>query len=150
MEHPDTSQRSDIFEVQECDDEISVGISFETVVGPKPVILGSNDEYYPDEPQVLARLQPDQLVLGGFHSYDCVSRFESAAQRLRIPVGIDVLLTEQFFFRVISTFHEDLNAKMIANGSLDPVMHEDDPLEEKLLLMDHRLDDYLNTLHQTT
>lgn len=131
---PDVAQHSDVFEVCRGDGILSVGTSYFGHI---------RNHFYPDEEKVLGRLGVDELVVGGFHENDCVPRFVEAGKRLGIKSSYDRLLTDHFFFSIFESFVHDSFARAIATGHLDPVMHEDDPAEEKRLLFGGRLDAYL-------
>ncbi len=98
---------------------------------------------YPDEKTLLHTLQSimglEELVVGGFHYDDCVSRFSIAASRLGIKSKRDRLLTEHFFQAVGESFGQELYLHAMLTGHLDPVMHEDNPFEEQDHVFDNRL-----------
>lgn len=94
-------------------------------------------------------LEPDRLmgqvpgleraVVGGFFSSDCVPRLRQELLGLGVDTSWDSLLTEQFFFRMLSTFEYDMHAYLVRNGHAGPMLIEDDPDEEKSLSLDSRI-----------
>jgi hypothetical protein len=130
-EKPDMMLWSHVFEQYEGDEVISVGVSY---------FDHTRQGKYPDESQVLQELGSiEQLIVGGFHKSDCVQRFEGAARELGITVFPDCFLTDEFFPEMLMSFRYDMDAYMLAKGTLDAEMYEDDPEECKRLLFDGRL-----------
>lgn len=133
-ETPNKKAVSDIFEIQKRDLILSAGITLADI----------NAYKYPDENQIILELKGlTKLVVGGFHKADCVKRFSTAAGKLGIESEVDGLLTEEFFGMVMASFQQDLFAKQIREGYLDPEMHEDDPEEIKRLELGDRISKYL-------
>ena len=131
---PDLSVVSDLFEILPEDIKIATGVTYEEM----------NHSVYPCEEKILSQFSSlDYLIVGGFHKDDCVQRFVEAAHTLGIPASYDELLTETFFFRILESFSYDLDARLIKEGFLDPVMHEDDPEIEKRLFLGERICRYL-------
>lgn len=118
-EIPDTDAHSDIFKLYPQDNQISAGITYHELGRYK----------YPDEKKIIKKAgEPLELVVGGFHENDCVSKI------CVLPGSrIDPMLTEGFFHSVLETFDYDLDKKLIRSGHMDPIMHEDDPDEMKKL-----------------
>ncbi len=132
---------SDIFEVREEDKTLPVGVTAEELI---------HDYKYPNEQYILNQMPNlSSLVLGGFHETDCVSRIAVQAGKIGIPTKIDRFLTEHFFWTMLETFDHDLFAKLIKEGKLDPVMHEDDPEEMKWLMFEGRLDKYIPQIEKS-
>lgn len=89
---PDYSQLYSQDIINEGDRVISCGVPFETHVSEK---------IYPNSKKILAKLlRPmEQLVIGGFHQWDCVSRVAECAFRQGINTFIDDDTTEMLFCR---------------------------------------------------
>jgi len=130
-QEPDIATVSDIFEMNPEDYKISVKVTYEDLM---------RDEHYPDEENIL-KVFPglEKLVVGGFHSRDCVQRFADAAKKMSISTSVDPLLTEEFFPLILNGFSYDLEVKLISEGLLDPEAHDYDPEEMKQITMDKRL-----------
>lgn len=134
LELPNEEIVSNIFDIKNKDFIISSGVSYHEL----------NSYKYPDEKIIISKFKKlDELVVGGFHKEDCVSRFSKAAKELSILSKVDELLTEHFFFLILRSFDYDLDALNIKRGFLDPEMHEDNPEEMKRLTLGERISKYL-------
>ena len=121
-----------IYRIESSDNVVPVGVTYREL---------NMQSKYPDERSLLGKMDLDgSVICGGFHSSDCVPRFNIAARNLGLDSNVDPLLTDRWFYSVVESFGQDLYAYQIKNGFLDPVMHEDDPNEEKLLIFGNRLD----------
>ena len=94
------SSRPDLFRawkfipIEKDDIVIACGVTFEEHRWAK---------VYPKESRILSFLQPpiEELVIGGFHLWDCVEKMAKYAFEQGIPVSVDEDLTEVLFFAVI-------------------------------------------------
>ena len=129
---PKSGDISSLYEVHPRDEILSAGVTYEELNFQRPAV-------YPDAQFVLGSIPHlDELMLGGFHEDDCVRRFHLAACNAGVKCQIDSWLTEQGLFGLARSLDHDLYAKLIRSGHLDPVMHEDDPEEMKMLLTEGR------------
>lgn len=88
---PDTEKSDPLFEILPEDWKISSGITQRELF----------QCCYPSADQILDHFKEStQLVLGGFHLYDCVERIARRAHRKSMPVSVDEDLTDDFAFRV--------------------------------------------------
>ncbi len=132
-EIPDTTLISPLFEIYSEDPIISVGVSYYDLMRAPNI--------YPEERKVLRELGDiSELVVGGFHKDDCVSRFVDAAREKGIAAGVDDLLTEDFFHYMLHTFDHDMTAYMLQAGTM--IDEDADPDLDKKILFDGRLDAY--------
>lgn len=90
-EKPDLSIVSSYIKICEEDTILVAGVSF------KEHLIG---EKYPDPLFILAQI-PDltELVLGGFHQWDCVDKLAQCAHQRGILTLVDEDTTEMFFAR---------------------------------------------------
>lgn len=133
-EQADTSLLSSLFEIHLEDKILSVDISYDDLMKAPHI--------YPEEKKVLQKLGTlSELTVGGFHSSDCVSRFVHAAHSQGIFTEMDLLLTEQFFYRMQYSLEEDMTQFMLQNASM--IDEDADPEEEKKKLFEGRLNAFL-------
>jgi len=90
---PDLSRAWEFIPIEKNDIVIACGVTFEEHCWVK---------VYPKESKILSFLQPpiEELVIGGFHLWDCVEKMARYAFRQGIPVSVDEDLTELFFSSV--------------------------------------------------
>jgi hypothetical protein len=92
-EKPDLSQPWQGFDIRDNDIVGSCGVSFNDLTEKRK---------YP-KPKKIISLCPEpieQLVIGGFHRWDCVDSLAKYAYKKGINVSVDEDLTEMFFFSV--------------------------------------------------
>lgn len=77
-------------DVQESDRILTCGVSFKTHCAEK---------IYPDEESIINQLPKriNQLIIAGFHLWDCVDKIAEAGHNSGIPTFVDEDLTELFF-----------------------------------------------------
>src|SRR3990167_5442236 len=92
---PDRSLLSEIFEISPQDQVIACGVSFR---------LHCEKEIYPNPAEIIDKLPTsvEELVVGGFHQWDCVDKLACFAYKSGIPTQVDEDTT-QFFFHTSST-----------------------------------------------
>lgn len=92
---PNLSQISDIFRISEKDSYLACGVTF---------AFHCSKEIYPDSDDIVKQLPQgiEELVVGGFHQWDCVDRIARCAYESGIPTRVDEDTT-QFFFNVTTT-----------------------------------------------
>jgi len=107
---PDMSQLWQGISIKKDDIVWSCGISFDK---------HCKKQLYPDSKTILdACPQPiEELVIGGFHFWDCVERVAKYAYEHGINVSVDDDLTEFFFYKV-------KNCKGIPSSSCIPLLRE--------------------------
>jgi len=115
LEKPDMSQLWEGISIEKDDIVLACGTSFKEHCAEKA---------YPDPKTILkACSQPiDELVIGGFHFWDCVERVAKYAYEQGINVAVDDDLTE-FFFKRARNYKEML--------SCIPVSREESMAEER-------------------
>ncbi len=122
---PDASSISHLFEIHDNDAVISAGFSYQQYVNPEI-------RTYCKASNVVSQVNGiEKVVVGGFHHDDCVPRMVYDLNNLRIEAVSDDNLTELFFAGSMELCGQDLFQYMIDNGTLDALMHEDNPVEEK-------------------
>lgn len=127
---PKLSDRASIYDIHHVDRVLSAGVTYEEL---------NMQKKYPNQREVLGQINDlKQLVVGGFHTSDCVAGFCDAARQLGIDSRVDSFLTESGLHTLIHTFQFDLDAQLIKKGTLDPEMHEDDPEEIKQMITEGR------------
>jgi hypothetical protein len=90
-QEPDLSIVSNYIKINEEDFILAAGVSFDTHI---------NEKKYP-EPEFIFSQIPEitELIVGGFHQWDCVNKIAKHAYEKRIPVLVDEDTTELFFER---------------------------------------------------
>ena len=90
---PDISSVSDYVEILKDDIIIVSGVSFEKHLKEKK---------YPEYVFILAQMpHTTELVLGGFHQWDCVDKLAEHAYRSKISTRVDEDTTELFFLSTV-------------------------------------------------
>jgi hypothetical protein len=86
---PDKNLLADWVTIKPEDSIISVGVSFKE---------HTQQRKYPNLEFIFGQISNlTEIVLGGFHQWDCVSKLASYAYNLRLPVKVDEKTTEMFF-----------------------------------------------------
>ncbi len=91
LSEPDRSQLWPTIKERPTDIVLSCGISFED---------HCSRSIYPDPLEILVSLDdPESVVIGGFHMWDCVEKFAKTSYDLGISTIVEEDLTELFFNR---------------------------------------------------
>ena len=134
---PDTRSISWLFNIQKDDLFVPVGVTKKEL----------DKSQYPDPTKVIQSLpNATHIVCGGFHSGDCVRRYNEAAKTIGIRSTVDSLLTEQFFHTALVSLQSDSAQQSMNTGHLDPEMHEDNPQEELERLFHGKLNGKISLL----
>ena len=93
---PDIGRKWKFIPIDKNDIVIACGITFEE---------HCKNWIYPEEEVIIASLQSpiEELVIGGFHLWDCVDKMARYAYGQGIPVSVDEDLTELFFYAAMGT-----------------------------------------------
>ena len=85
--YPDVNQKWEGISIHQEDVLVPAGVDFKT---------HCQKHIYPKESAILSFLQPpiEELVIGGFHFWDCVEKMARYAFKQGIPVSVDEDLTE--------------------------------------------------------
>jgi hypothetical protein len=91
LQEPDLSIVSNYITIDERDIVVAAGVSFNKHI---------SDKKYPD-PKFIFNQIPEitELIVGGFHQWDCVNKTAKHAYEKGIPVLVDEDTTELFFTR---------------------------------------------------
>ncbi len=133
LDIPDDSSHHPMFVRRKNDCAIAAGVTRDKL----------NANVYPNGVKLINKISGlKELILGGFHKDDCVRKIKDVARKQGVDARIDSDLTEDFFRIMYATCQYSLDAKLIREGFLDPVMHEDDPAEMIKLELGERLAKY--------
>ena len=111
---PDLSRVWAPLPIQNNDTIIPCGLTFEEHCWAK---------VYPKEGDILSVLSSpiEELVIGGFHLWDCVDKMAKYAYSRGIPVSVDEDLTELFFYAAPSAKNIPFSREISANKTREEI-----------------------------
>ncbi|MEX1997689.1 MAG: hypothetical protein WEA04_03370 [Candidatus Andersenbacteria bacterium] len=133
-EQPDRITQSPYIVIDQHDKVMASGVSFQA---------HTTQDLYPDSDKLITRLcqdrNPEQLVLGGFHQWDCVDRLAARAFARGLLTTVDEDTTELFFSQTsllgpipLNRSREEFGAMLIAD------YHNQSELEILEIMRQHR------------